>query len=190
MDIRQKNENRIIVELSREELCALHLTFEEMDYKNPKTRDALQALLKSAAKTLGLSINSAERLLIEAIPDDRGGCILLFTAPAQKRRPFRGKALLKNSVCGFACTVESLDNLYLLLSRLQTVEKKLTACRLYRAPQKGYILVVKPDFMCFPQMRRLLSEYGSVAALNRLSLACISEHAVLLSHSPISALCS
>lgn len=189
MDIRQKNENRIIVELSREELCALHLTFEEMDYKNPQTRDALQSLLKNAAKTLGLPISSAEKLLIEAIPDDSGGCILLFTAPMQKRRPFRGKALLKNSVCGFACTVEDLDALYLLLQRLQTADTKFTACKLYRAG-KGYILAVKPEFLCFPQMRRLLSEYGSVAPLNRLSLACLSEHAELLSETPISALCS
>lgn len=62
--------------LSDEELAALDLSFDELDYQCPKTRRMLRSLLQLAQRELGFLPEGA--LLIEALPLD-GGCLLLVS---------------------------------------------------------------------------------------------------------------
>lgn len=62
--------------LSDEELAALGLSFEELDYDNPQTRRMLHSLLQLARQETGCPLNGT--LVVEALPLE-GGCLLLVT---------------------------------------------------------------------------------------------------------------
>lgn len=62
--------------LTDEELSALGLSFEELDYDNLRTRHMVHSLLQLARQETGCPLNGA--LLVEALPLE-GGCLFLVT---------------------------------------------------------------------------------------------------------------
>lgn len=79
MKIELQNEDKIVVELTRTDLKTLDITYEDMDYSNIETRRVIWTLLDEAKRVLGKDISPAERMLIEALPLEDGGCVLYFT---------------------------------------------------------------------------------------------------------------
>lgn len=62
--------------LSDEELAALGLSFEELDWRSPATRRMLRGLLQLAGRQTGCAPSG--RMRVEALPLE-GGCLLLVT---------------------------------------------------------------------------------------------------------------
>ncbi|HZK21372.1 MAG TPA: adaptor protein MecA [Oscillospiraceae bacterium] len=79
MKIELQNEDKIVVELTKTDLKSLDITYEDMDYSNIETRRVIWTLLDEAKRVLGKDISPAERMLIEALPLEDGGCVLYFT---------------------------------------------------------------------------------------------------------------
>ena len=79
MIIKAQTDNRISIELTKEDLENLDITYDELDYSNVETRRVLWTLLDEAGTTLGRNISLANQMLIEAVPDEKGGCTLYFT---------------------------------------------------------------------------------------------------------------
>lgn len=95
MKCRMLSENGIEVELSRAELQAFDITFENLDYANTETRRVLWTVLDEAGAQLGRPIDLSGRMLIEARPDGDGGCILAFILQSQYKGGEKRKKMLK-----------------------------------------------------------------------------------------------
>jgi len=98
MKIEELSEERIVVELSANDMDELEITFEELDYANIETRRVIWTLLDRAGRELGRDIDPSGRMMIEVIPRRLGGCILHFTLIGQTKRIIpQKKALRKNA---------------------------------------------------------------------------------------------
>ncbi len=79
MKIEAPQENKIIVELTTDDMSELDITYERMDYSNIETRRVIWTLLDRARQTLGRDIDPSGKMLIEALPKPSGGCVIYFT---------------------------------------------------------------------------------------------------------------
>ena len=79
MKIEAIGEEKILVALSDKDLTELDITYDEMDYSNIETRRVIWTILDEAKRSLGKSIDTDGRILIEVTPSDDGGCIMCFT---------------------------------------------------------------------------------------------------------------
>ena len=67
------------IELDRDDLSALNITYQQMDYNDGHTREVLQGLLKRIGLPGGFDGESG-RVLIEVFPRANDGCMVQFTS--------------------------------------------------------------------------------------------------------------
>ena len=89
MDITLITADKLKIELSREDMEALSIEYENLDYSNEQTRSALIALLDKSRAEAGFNPRGA-KLFIEVYPTESGGCVLYFTA---MRRESHGRSV-------------------------------------------------------------------------------------------------
>jgi len=70
---------KIVVELSREDMEQLDITYEALDYACVDTRRVIWVILDRVRENTGCDIDPSGQLLIDAMPRPAGGCILFFT---------------------------------------------------------------------------------------------------------------
>lgn len=95
MKIQAPAENRITIELSARDMDALNITYEQMDYSNIETRRVVWTLLDRAGHELKRDIDPSGRMIIEAVPAGRGGCVLKFTLCSDGNRGVRQPPSIK-----------------------------------------------------------------------------------------------
>lgn len=79
MRIEAITRRKIVVELSAEDLDALDITYNALDYASAETRRVIWVILDRVRETTGCDIDPSGQLLIDAMPRPTGGCILFFT---------------------------------------------------------------------------------------------------------------
>lgn len=107
MKILAPAENRITIELSARDMDALNITYEQMDYSNIETRRVVWTLLDRAGHELKRDIDPSGRMIIEAVPAGRGGCILKFTLCADGSRAVRTPSIKKGEIPPYTSFVRS-----------------------------------------------------------------------------------
>lgn len=170
MKCRMLSENGIEVELSRAEMQALDITYENLDYANTETRRVLWTVLDEAGAVLGRSIDLSGRMLIEARPDGDGGCILDFTLyPLKKATEKRKKNIKANQLLQFE--TDSADALLCAANALVTdVQGELYL-------QDGtFRLLLHPDVSDGWYLTAVLTEFGSVSELSAAQAAVTQEY--------------
>ncbi len=170
MQCRMLSENGIEVVLSRDEMQALDITYENLDYANTETRRVLWTVLDEAGSTLGCNIDLTGRMLIEVRPDGDGGCILDFTLyPHTKPRAKRQKSVHADVVLLFE--TDSADAL------LQAVCASKTDCRADLYLYDGvFRLLLYPATEQYPRLTAVFSEFGTLCEPNPNEVAAISEY--------------
>lgn len=78
MNIIAEADNRISIELTKDDMERLGITYEALDYSTAETRRILWTLLDEAGHHLGRKFSLTEKMLIEAVPVG-GGCVLYIT---------------------------------------------------------------------------------------------------------------
>ena len=111
MKIIAQTDNRICIELTREDMEELDITYDELDYGNIETRRVLWTLLDEARHELGRNICLTQRLLIEAVPDHDGGCSIFFTVMEQTEGKNQSKQLIKGVRQRIVCISDKIDNI-------------------------------------------------------------------------------
>ena len=111
MNINSPAEDKIIVELTEQDMLGLDITYDEMDYSTTETRRVIWTLLDEAGKALGRELDPSRRMIIEAMPKN-GGCILSFTILDGKRKYLMQKQLLKKHPQTVLCEFDCVDSLY------------------------------------------------------------------------------
>lgn len=164
---------RIAIELSKDDLKKLNITFEEMDYGNIETRRVIWTLLDEARKTLHCDIDPSGRLIVEAVPLPDGGCILHFTVPQLSSRIVRCEPVCEAVVYKF----DSADDLAVAAERINSLSEKVDS-ELYTAlDENSYRLIVYPNGS-ENLILNILSEHGVFCGKGSLFAAFVREHCV------------
>ncbi len=176
MNITVQAENTICIELTRQDMTELDITYEELDYSNIETRRVLWTLLDEAKHTLGRDIRLTQKMLIEAVPDENGGCRIYFSV-ADEHYPKSGKKqLVKLSGTKTVCQSVSIDNIGALAQVLQK-HNCISKSELYTDGEKYRLIVSqKPSFA--GDLTAILREYCEIC--DNLSVPFTSEHWKLL----------
>ena len=119
MKMEQLENGCLKIWLDEPDMQEMGLRFEEMDYRNAATREAVARLLETAREQTGFE--APDGLLVEVLPLDKG-CLILMTpgraapaaAPSERRR-FR----MVRAGGPFVYAVEGVDQLFQLCAGLK-----------------------------------------------------------------------
>lgn len=173
MKINSPAEDRIIVDLSEQDLLELNITYEEMDYSTIETRRVIWTVLDEAGKTLGRDFDPSKRMIIEASPKRGGGCTLSFTILDSKKNCGVQKQFLKKQEKFILCEFENADMLLKAAEYLRKL-KFITHSSLYEQNGKYRILLSGNEDM--PKIKQSCSEFGTVQSCSELVCVFTKEH--------------
>lgn len=160
MNIIAEEENKICVELTREDMAELDITYEELDYSNIETRRVLWTILDEARHKLGKNIYLTQKMLIEAVPDDKGGCAIIFTVMNEDGNTNGRKRLVKLSDAKIICQSDNIDNIG-SLAKLLSEDKKISKSELY-TNDKSYRLILYPKVPPCSKMQAVICEFCDI----------------------------
>ena len=180
LKIEAPQENKIIVELTQEDMNELDITYEEMDYGNIETRRVIWTILDRARHTLSRDIDPSGRMLIETVPTAQGGCVIFFTVLGKeiKTANFRRMMQIRKEPTAFTYVFDSLDTLTRCAAQLRRAEPILPKSSLFLLDGQ-YRLSVRSELPPH-RFKAVLSEYGTPCPDGELSLAFLQEHGKLL----------
>ena len=182
MKMEQLENGCLKIWLDEPDMQEMGLRFEEMDYRNAATREAVARLLETAREQTGFE--APDGLLVEVLPLDKG-CLILMTpgraapaaAPSERRR-FR----MVRAGGPFVYAVEGVDQLFQLCAGLKRFRRtggetafRDPASSLYRFGN-GYRLVIYHGFVTPRGMSGMLSEFGKLVGEGDAAAAFTAEH--------------
>lgn len=175
LKIEAPQENKIVVELTAQDMSELDITYEEMDYSNIETRRVIWTILDRVRLALRRDIDPSGKLTIESIPTAGGGCVLFFTVP-DEAQDAAGRPMLRiRKEPAFLWFVpHDLDALLRCAARLRRDVCPLPRSDLYLWQERYVLLLygsVSPE-LC----RVILPEYGTLQDHGVPSPAVLLEH--------------
>ena len=178
MNIETPQEDKIIVDLSSEDMTELDITFDNMDYSNIETRRVIWTILDKARLALKRDIDPSDKMLIEAIPKPSGGCIICFTVqnPEVKAASFHNMLKVKKEISTSTYEFDSLSDLTACAERVRKTYIGLKST-LYSLDGK-YRLVISCGNI--GRIRNLISEYANQCRESTLFHETMKEHWKLL----------
>ena len=166
MKINSPNKAKIIVELSRDDMLDLDITYEDMDYSNIETRRVIWTILDKARLELGRDIDPSGKLTIETIPLNTGGCVIFFTVNALSTE-LKAVVSENESVYEF----DSIDNVIDLLSSLKS---KSPVGDLYSTDTGKFRLIIKQGEKNINKIK--FGEYSHLCREGKLTAEMTKEH--------------
>ena len=175
MKINSPAEDRIIVDLTKQDMLELDITYEEMDYSTIETRRVIWTVLGEAGRILGRELDPSRRMIIEASPTSEGGCTLNFTILDGRRNPAARKHTLKKQEENIICDFDNLDDLFRAAEEIAHSEKTVKSSLF---EQSGtYRLIIGCPTDCY---RNVLSEFCKTRSCGKLLCDFTKEHWHLL----------
>ncbi|MGN0572235.1 MAG: hypothetical protein ACI4K9_08660 [Candidatus Fimenecus sp.] len=179
MELHKTSERGLYAHLSKQELSAYQLTFDELNPQDARTEALIGAILTRAEKTLGWALPPRGKLFVDALPGTHGDTILLLTA---RTAPTRYR--VKKQPFTFLCRTASSDTVLAVLRRVQSPPFSDAVCRLYRDESVYFLQVSFPTADALRAGRAALAEYGEVCACDARTQAYLHEYAVLIDTAP------
>lgn len=168
------SKNKFIAELNRKDMEELDITYEEMDYSNIETRRVIWTIIDRIRDALGKDIDPSGNLLIEAVADTDGGCVLCFTVQDMKTRStfkVTPPVLTKNT----NSIVYEFENADTLLDMIKNVGAKNLSPKnsLYKKKNRFRLVLG-----CLPRVedKKTIEEYGTFIGQDLYSMAQTKEH--------------
>lgn len=172
MNIIAQSENRICVELTRDDMIDLDITYDELDYSNTETRRVLWTILDEAQQRLGTDISLSQKLMIEALPDKQGGCMLFFTVMDKTQKQSQQKKLIKQQQNQLICKSNNIENICSLSKILKNTEC-ITNSELYKKDEI-YTLIFWYDTISSKDFTFHIYEFGTLVDI--CTIPVIQEH--------------
>lgn len=173
MTFEKLGEDRVLITLRDDDIKALGLELENLSPNNPDHEKKLRKLLLLACFDAGIDLRG-RRFLLEALPSKTGYLLFVHAQRIHSGKRYRIKRQTTLPVCFFQTTDEMLDG----LNALSRSVVRIPSNTLYQY-KGGYCLIF--SYPLLPKTaERLLTEYGSLQELSRLSLALIREHGKVL----------
>lgn len=175
MKINSPAEDRIIVNLSKQDMLELDITYEDMDYSTIETRRVIWTVLGEAGKFLGRELDPSRRMIIEAAPTSEGGCTLNFTILDSRKNPAARKHTLKKQEENIICDFENLDDLFRVSEEIIHSGKPVQSSLFEQNGTYRLILGCSPDYY-----KNILSEFCKIQSGGMLMCDFTKEHWHLL----------
>jgi len=188
MRIEAITRRKIVVELSAEDLDALDITYDALDYASVETRRVIWVILDRVRESTGCDIDPSGQLLIDAMPRPAGGCILFFTIRGGYAEPFGAcslpeRVLRKQEQLVVAFEFAGADALLdcaAAYGRIQPQqdesERLVSFCELYSSENEGrYRLLVCPARET-SAVRQFFSEYAQFCGEDAFAVDHTREH--------------
>lgn len=166
MKINSPNKAKIIVELTRDDMTELDITYESMDYSNIETRRVIWTILDKARHELHRDIDPSGKMTIETIPLDTGGCVIFFTVNDIYEN-IKTKTTANEEVYEF----ENLDSVIDLYS---AIKEDFPSCKLYTNKKGKFRLITRADDRMKTKLK--LREYSHLCSEGKLTAEMTREH--------------
>ncbi len=180
MKIESNGEEKITVTLSHIDMADLDITYDEMDYSNIETRRVIWTILDKAQKTLGKSVDTDGKLLIEVAPLSDGGCILHFTSSAYPDSKSKKRLIMKKEAEPILfCPIDEnsfIDSLK-IISKLKDFIKNFEP---YKYKNCLYI-IIRPKLTFSEKILHVLCEFGNTDVCTESEISKIYEYGLSLS---------
>ncbi len=173
MKINSPAEDKIIVDLSEQDLLGLNITYEEMDYSTIETRRVIWTVLDEAGKALGKEFDPSRRMIIEASPKRGGGCTLSFTILDSRKTCGVQKQFLKKQERNLLCEFENADILLKAAEILESLHL-ITSSSLYEQDGKYRLLLSGSEEIS--KIKQSCSEFGTAQSCSELAVCFTKEH--------------
>lgn len=166
MNYESLNDNVMLVELSKEEMNQFHITYDSLDCDNELTEIAIRKILNEISQD---KIKTNNKITVEALPTDDGGCFFIFTFSV---KPHRYKVKKTDNDFFF-----KTDNINSVLDTILSVQRRSdvkTPCKIFEMNNDFYLQLSPKHKRFYP----IFKEYGLVS--NSFSKEIINEHGKLL----------
>lgn len=104
------NENVMLLELSGDEMEKFHITYDTLNCNDENTKNILKSLLYKI--DTDNRISKGEKVLIEAMPTENGGCFFILTFTRKRKTVYR----LKRNNASAIFHTDTIDNMLDFLS--------------------------------------------------------------------------
>lgn len=140
MNILNIKENCLVITLSRNDLEIFGLTYETLDYSSGKTKALIRLALDKAAEQPNAESFIGRGMLIEALPDTDGGCLLFFTFTDKDEQ----KQLITSDEITLIAESPDID----IICRIANAVDKMNAAAyssLYQRDKKYRLIISSPS---------------------------------------------
>ena len=175
MKIESNGEEKITVTLSRIDMSDLDITYDEMDYSNIETRRVIWTILDKARKTLGKSIDTDGKLLIEVAPLDDGGCILHFTSTPVSDNKNKKRLIMKKEAEPLLFCPSDENALIEALKTISTLKKFIKDSEFYSYKNCFYI-IIRPALTFTEKLLHIFCEFGNISVCTEYEISKIYEY--------------
>lgn len=181
-----KHGTRLIAEITAADLLKYRLSYDDIDFNNPQTRNMIYDILNYRGTDFSVLKHGGARLVIDAVPDSEGGCIMFITVC----RPSRYRVVkMPSNPHEKICMLFGADCLYPLASGLEHCKGSIGKNELYY-DGNNYAVIISSGTLDEKYLSKVLSEFGVIYSPSKLSRAVIEEHYEKLTDSFITKLCS
>lgn len=145
------NGNVVLVELSGEEMKNFNITYDTLE-SDEHTERVIRTILKDIPCE---NYPQRDKIIVEALPTDNGGCFFIFTFSNRKKQRYR----VKKQEIPTVFEMESADDFLDFLSAAKNTMPKNIQCPVYRMENSFYL--VFPDSVS--EYGHLLGEFGKIS---------------------------
>ncbi len=172
MEMKQISARRLQIDLTKDDLTAMNLTYDQIDYQQSKTKILILSLLETARLTTGFQPNS--RVFIEVYPNEQGGCtVFLSDLSTHETRRWRVRRHVASPV------IYAFDDIDVLIvgtvKLFRRCSHRIRKSMLYRL-EKSWRLVIYPLDVVENITLSFLDEYAPRCGEGELAATWLDEH--------------
>ncbi|MGN0570296.1 MAG: hypothetical protein ACI4N4_07335 [Candidatus Fimenecus sp.] len=154
------NGNVVLVELSGEEMKRFNITYDTLE-SDEHTERVIRTILKDIPCD---KYPRRDKIIVDALPADNGGCFFIFTFPQAKKRRYR----VKKQEIPTVFEMENADDFLDFLSAAKNTMPKNIQCPVYRIENSFYL--VFPNSVS--EYGHLLGEFGKISSAHTAASIC------------------
>lgn len=170
----ESNGEKISVALSVKDMNELNITYDELDYSNIETRRVIWTILDEARRTLGKSINTDGRLIIEVAPLDEGGCILHFTSTPLDSKS-KKRLIMKKDTDPLLFRAFSEDAFIDASTLLKRYENAFNSAEFY-IYNNEFFISIRPKFGFSDMLHLVFCEFGEIDECSAIEISKFREY--------------
>lgn len=161
MNYESLNDNVLLIELTQKEMEQFDITYESLN-NNAKTKDAVKRILRNIRPN---SSNANQKIVVEALPTQNGGCFFIFTFKSPKKYRYRVK-----KTDNLILKTRSIDDLLDFISASKKQTRKKIICSLYKMDDRYFVILPKIS----TDISSTMTEFGEI--YDNYSAYKVTEH--------------
>ncbi len=147
------NENVMLLELTNDEMKKFNITYESLSNESENTQTAIKSLLQRIDVENRMS--RGEKVVVEALPIEDGGCFFIFTFTRTVKRRYK----VKKSDISLIFKAERLNDFLDFVSVVKSGMKINQQCEAYELKNEYYLFIPKKN----DKLNAVVSEFGNIS---------------------------